>query len=143
MFKMEKINNARAVKLDCDRMKEAKPPDALKLQPQVVSLPELGDGVDSLVIGWPDLPPKRQQARGEPGGKLLASQRKGLTRLLEASQEASEGASRAEVAKAFKVLPKNLSRTIKPLLDAGFLEAKGTTSDRRYVVTAAGEEAPQ
>jgi hypothetical protein len=138
MFKMHRVNATRTATLDCDRMKEAESPDKLSLQLQVVALPDLGAGVDSLVIEWPNSPPKPIEARGKPGGELLAPQRKGLRRLLEASQEASGGASRAEVAKAFGVEPKNVSRTIKPLVDAGFLAHAGTTSNRRYVVTAAG-----
>jgi hypothetical protein len=145
MFKVRRVNDTRAVDVECDRMKETEPPPTVKLQPIVVPLPELAEGVDSLVAGWPnsplDLPPKHMEARGKSGGKLLASQRKGLTRLLEASQEASGGASRAVVAKAFGVTPKNVVRTIKPLLDAGLLAYEGTTSNRRYVVTAAGREA--
>jgi hypothetical protein len=100
MFKMSRVNATRAATVDCDRMKEAEPPERVSLQPRVVALPELGVGVDSLVVGWPSSPPKRREARDKLGGKLLASQHKGLKRLLEASQEASGGVSRQAVARA-------------------------------------------
>ena len=141
MFKMNRINGTRSATVKCDRMKEAEPPEDVPLQPQVMALPELGAGIDSLVVGWPSSPLKRPEARGKPGGKLLASQSKGLKRLLEASEEASGGASRAAVAKAFGITSKNVSRTVKTLVEAGFLEPTGSTSNRRYMVTDAGREA--
>lgn len=141
MFKMDKVNSTKAVDVKCDRMKEAEPPADVRLQPQVVPLPDLGVGVDSLVAGWPSSPPTQPGARGKPRGELLAPQRKGLERLLGASQGASEGVSRAVVAKAFGIQPKHVARTIKPLVAAGFLATAGTTSDRRYVVTEQAREA--
>lgn len=140
MLRMSRTNS-RSVALDCDRMKEAEPPDRLALHSLIVPLPELGKGVDSLVIEWPDSPPKQQQARGKSGGELTPAQHKALTRLLEVNQEVKGGVSRDAVAKAFRVSPNNVSRKVKPLLDAGFLGTTGTTKAQRYFVTDAGREA--
>jgi predicted transcriptional regulator len=145
MFKLiDTGGSGRGVKVTCDRMKDAEPPEPTTLHPQLVSLPDLGQGVSSLVTGWASSPPsspplasKADEASYEASGV----QRKHLRALKEASKEASRGIGSAAVAEALRVTRNNLGRTIKPLVDVGFIEVSGATTNRRYTVTAKGLEA--
>ena len=49
MYRFER-KSTRSVLVACERMKDAEPPKPVKVEPQVV---DLGDGVSSLVAGWP------------------------------------------------------------------------------------------
>ncbi|HEX4189227.1 MAG TPA: AAA family ATPase [Solirubrobacteraceae bacterium] len=146
MFKMTQTGGSgRAVKLECDRMKDAEQPEARILHPKKYELPELGEDISSLVSGWSHLPPTPMGAkdpqRGKTRGELSTVQRKALRTLVGANEGANGGVSRAVVARAFGVDPKHVARTTKPLVDMGYLEVAGTTKSRRYMVTKEGREA--
>ncbi|HEX4436680.1 MAG TPA: AAA family ATPase [Solirubrobacteraceae bacterium] len=145
MFKLTDTGGSgRGVKVTCDRMKDAEQPEPTTLHPQLVSLSDLGEGVSSLVVGWSSFPPSSPPTAknsNEASYEASAVQRKHLHALKEGSKEGSPGISPASAAKALHVTRNNLSRTVKPLVELGFVEVTGVTTSRLYSVTARGLEA--
>jgi hypothetical protein len=142
MFEFQRTNQSRQVKVTCDRMKDAAPPPPVTLRPVKIDLPELGEGVSSLVAAWPyggadtDSLSRRADAGGEreKGAKHSRLDRS----LLGAIAGASGGANLTELAKRLRISPRSASRHLNALVKQGFLAAEGTTRDRLFTITSKG-----
>ena len=141
MFELERVNQHQ-VKMKCDRMKDAEPPGEVAIRPNRVDLPELGEGISSLVADWPyggantrrDSRLRSEVARREFGANLSRPERA----MLGAIAGANEGANLAQLTKVLRISSRTASRRANSLVNLGFLAAEGSTRDRRFTITAAG-----
>jgi KaiC/GvpD/RAD55 family RecA-like ATPase/DNA-binding transcriptional ArsR family regulator len=140
MLKVElRGGTARATRVSCDRMKDAEPPLSLTLYPERVELPELGEGVASLVAGWPySVDAIRVAATDGDDAKDDAKLSRREVRLLRAIRDAKGDANPRGLAQALRISLRTVQRDLNSLLERGFVAAEGKTRARRYSLTEQG-----
>jgi hypothetical protein len=104
MFKFSDLNG-RAVRVECDRMKDAEPPQARVVRPVQVVLPELtqegAPEVSTLVANWPYSPGAKGEVPGESSGEISPADRRLLT-VFDRANRRESGASPEELCHALK-----------------------------------------
>jgi len=141
MFKFERQNQNMLVKVTCDRMKDARTPDPLTLRPVRVELPELGEEVSSLVAGWPygvDSGPDSGRAHDSARPESDPSHSGRERTVLKLVADPNGDPSPAYLAKRLRISQSTAKRTLRSLLNKGFLSAEGSTKDRVYSLTDRG-----
>jgi hypothetical protein len=150
MFKCVRLNQSLRVRIEYERVKdfrEQPPPRTIALDQ--IPLPEFmtedGEEVSSLVALWPYDPAairivsrrERDRARYENDTNLSRRDKKVLTLVGDANGDAN----RAWLAKQLKISSAVASNNINSLVKRGFIDAEGSTRDRRFKLSAAGRRA--
>jgi hypothetical protein len=139
MFEFTRKNET-TVDVRCDRMKDAERPEERRLVPVKVPLPELGEGVSSLVAGWAYSPGAKGRVPGESPAEISPEQRR-LLRVLIRGNRRAKGATPAELWKDLGVSQTTFNYRAKPLVESGLLRTEGRTRSTRYFITETGSEA--